>query len=148
MSLLSRQGHFVVIRDSEGKVVSKVMEGKSTKDTFRRVLRKLSNDGLDYAMALDEIARGKPFQVELPDGRVSDPQVAPLGVRADVLKFLWEQMHGKAVDQTKVVEAEVAAEDAERYRSMTEEQLRRLVAEDEEDAQLVAGTHQPTPDDR
>ena len=141
MSLFTKQGHFVVLRDSKGRVISKVMEGTTPRETFRSILRKLSNDGFDYAQALDGIARGTPVVVELPDGRQSEPQVAPIGVRVEALKFLWEQLHGKAVDQTKVVEAAHAADELARFKSMSERELEEFVRRTggETDAEVEEG---------
>lgn len=139
----SQHGRIVVIRDSKGRVITKAFEGNTNKETFRSLLQKMSAAGADYIMELDAIARGTPLIVQLPDGRESEPQPVPVGVRVDVLKFLIEQMHGKAVPQTDVLEATKQGEEVTRYNSMTLEQLEAEYKRGEErgtnetDAELV-----------
>jgi hypothetical protein len=143
----TKHGRFIVIRDSKGRVITKALEGRTTKETFRALLQRMSGNGADYIMELDAIARGAPLVVRLPDGRESEPQVVPVGVRVEVLKFLVEQMHGKAVEQTKVMEATKAGEESTNYDALTEAQLeqryfdnQKRIAMLESDAELVEDT--------
>ena len=119
------QGEMLVKRDAEGRVVERAttnIRGR-TKAAFRSVLRQITNDGLEQLATLRNIAAGEPWQVKLPDGSVSDWFVPTTSERMEASRMLVEYLHGKAVSQTEVLQAEQVADDVEQYRALSDEEL-------------------------
>lgn len=143
MTISHRQGAYVVLRDDKGRAIGKVLETGKPKQTARAALRKLSNDLLDYYMVLDQIARGIPHVVELPDGRVSAPIIPSADVRRQAAKDLIEFADGKAVSQTDILQAESQQQQLAQLESMSDAQLWELV---EVKRKALSVPDEPTPD--
>lgn len=134
---LAIQGGVAVLRDSEGKVVAStpvkphqdLAENRSKRpkvvkqETWRSIMRKLTNNGQAQMQVLHDLSMGVATQVELPDGRVSEPIVPSPEVRRAASVDLIHLMHGKPVAQTEVVRAEREAEDLDAYNSIGTEDL-------------------------
>lgn len=82
--------------------------------TMRAAIRKLSKNGEDYLVTLDNIARGNPFTRTLPPdekGKIETFTVFPsLELQAHTANVLVQHLHGKPVAQTEVVRAEEQAQ--------------------------------------
>lgn len=70
-----------------------------------------------------QLAKGLPWQVTLPDGRLSAPVMPTPDVMLRAQMFLAEMQFGKAVPQTEIQKAEQEAADFEAVRSLSDEQL-------------------------
>lgn len=82
--------------------------------TMRAAIRKLSQNGEDYLVLMDNIARGNPFTRTLPpdaNGKVETYTVFPsLELQAHTANALVQMLHGKPVPQTEIVRAEEQAQ--------------------------------------
>ena len=126
---IEHRGSFVVLRDASGRDVEKVLDrGESTRETWRQMLRKMTDNGIEQFTILREISRGTPFVARLPDGRETEPQVPTLETQRQAAKDLIEFMHGKAVAQTEVMKAEEEAQAMEQIRALSDEELKQRVA--------------------
>lgn len=112
---------FVVLRDDKGLPINRVEVLKNQRQTWRAVLRAMTNDGADLLARLYDIAMGKPFVVKLADGRELEPTVPTLETQRMAAMDLVTMLHGRAVPQTEVVKAEESALEA--IRSMSDEDL-------------------------
>ena len=144
MTKTTEQGDLVVIRDSKGNVVGKLMKGGTSKETFRSLVRKLTNNGYDIIATMHDIMKGTPFVAVLPDGREMEPQVPSPDTRRQAAQFMWEQLNGRAVDQTRVVEAEEQAQGMAQFDAMSESQLEEWLRKDDERRRLEAGEDMET----
>lgn len=140
MTKTTEQGDLIVIRDSKGNVVGKLMKGGTSKETFRALVRKLTNNGYDIIATMKDIMDGKPFVAKLDDGRTMEPQVPSPDTRRQAAQFMWEQLHGRAVDQTKVIAAEEQAQGMEQFNAMSESELLEWLRREEEQRKLGRGT--------
>lgn len=87
-------------------------------------------DSLRMSLPVDELhgiladlARGKAWMAELPDGRCSVPVLPSSDVRLRAAMFLHESLYGKAVAQTEIQKAELEAKEFEAVRALDDEQL-------------------------
>jgi hypothetical protein len=140
---LAVQAGVAVVRESTGKVLdatpiqshedlARRRHGKPKdvkRETWRGVMRRLTNDGKDVMEVLYNLAMGNVLVAQLPDGRVSEPMVPSPEVRRAAAVDLLHMLHGKPVAQTEVVKAEQEAEDVAQYAALSDEQLEELLAE-------------------
>lgn len=140
MTKTTEQGDLVVIRDSKGNVVGKLMKGGTSKETFRALVRKLTNNGYDIIATMHDIMKGVPFVAVLPDGRQMEPQVPSPDTRRQAAQFMWEQLNGRAVDQTRVVEAEEQAQGMAQFDAMSESQLEEYIRQQDAKRSLPEDT--------
>lgn len=136
MTKTTEQGDLIVIRDSKGNVVGKLMKGGTQKETFRSLVRKLTNNGYDIIATMKDLMDGKPFVAVLPDGREMEPQVPSPDTRRQAAQFMWEQLNGRAVDQTRVVEAEEQAQGMAQFDAMSESQLEEYIRQKDAERSL------------
>jgi hypothetical protein len=99
------------------------------RETWRGVMRRLTNDGKDVMEVLYNLAMGNVLVAQLPDGRVSEPIVPSPEVRRAAAVDLLHMLHGKPVAQTEVVKAEQEAEDVAQYAALSDDELERLLKE-------------------
>ena len=122
----TRQGNALVERDENNRVV-RVVKGHPalpvTKN-WRRLVREATDDGYEMFTILMNIARGSPFKVQNPDDPNAFSWETPtVEVQRQAAKDVIEFLHGKAVAQTEVVNAEKEAEDLAQLTALTDEQL-------------------------
>lgn len=92
--------------------------------TWRGALRaELGTYGENLWPMMVSLAQGLPWQVTLPDGRLSAPIMPTPDVMLRAQMFLAEFQFGKAVPQTEIQKAEQEATDMEAIRAMSTEQL-------------------------
>ena len=72
---------------------------------------------------LAELAEGKAWMAELPDGRCSAPVLPSSDIRLRAIMFLHEALHGKAVAQTEIQKAELEAKEFESIRALDDDAL-------------------------
>lgn len=120
------QAGMLVKRDPEGRVEKRAFSDirNNPKKSFRSMLRQITDDGLEQLATLRNIACGEPWQVSLPDGTKSEWFVPTTSERMEASRMLVEYLHGKAVSQTEVLQAEKAADDLEQYKAMSDEALK------------------------
>lgn len=135
MTKAIQQGAYVLVRDETGKLITRVLGNISDKATPRALLRKLTNNGADLYVRLHDIAMGKPHIVQLADGSTSEPIVPTIETQRAATKDLIEFLHGKAVAQTEVREAEEQAQQMEQIQALSDEELMERVR-----ASLVANS--------
>jgi len=99
------------------------------RETWRGVMRRLTNDGKDVMEVLYNLAMGSAVISQLPDGRVSEPIIPSPEVRRAAAVDLLHMLHGKPVAQTEVVKAEQEAEDVAQYAALSDDELERLLKE-------------------
>lgn len=151
---VKQQGGVLVKRDEEGKITAVATAPKPTvkgtqspeaKRTFRNALYKMTDGGLDNIKTLISLRDGEPQVHEMPDGRKSEPIYPTPEVRRASAMNLHEILHGKPVAASEVLKAEKEAEDMERYRAMSNDELRaaalpwleRVERGEEVDAEIV-----------
>lgn len=156
--ILTKQGRHLVMRDREtGRIVrnddgtqqrgltpsardsslaAPNPDRKQDEQTWRRTLKRLTNDGKSLYERAFKIAMG---EVIVPSSHYTDPttgerveyrgepEVASLDLQARTIKDLHEMMHGKAVPETEVTAAEKEAEKQQALEAMTDEQLRAII---------------------
>lgn len=128
---------FVVLRDDRGLPIRKIEALKNQRQTWRSVLRAMTNDGADLLAKMYDIAMGKPFVVELTNGLQTEPEVPTLETQRMAAMDLMTLLHGRAVPQTEVAKAEESALEA--IRAMSDEDLARAsraILEAGEEAQV------------
>lgn len=101
---------------------------KVQRETWRSAIRRMTGGGQEMYVNLLNLARGIPIVQKLPDGRESEPIAVSPEVMLQANKALIEFVDGKAVAQTEVRAAEQETVDVERYRAMSDEELKKLVA--------------------
>lgn len=90
--------------------------------TWRESLRRrLPADRMHEILA--DLAEGKAWMAELPDGRQSAPVLPSTDVRLRAIMFLHEALYGKAVAQTEIQKAEQEAKEFEAIRALTDDEL-------------------------
>lgn len=121
---VEKQGNVLVVRDAKGEVVASANVAKApTKESWRRALAKLTNNGKDLDEILLSLAHGVPYEPTLPDGRKAEPIIPTPEVRRAAAMNLLENLRGKAVAQTEVLAAEKADEDLVQYAALSDAQL-------------------------
>lgn len=124
---VSRQGNKLVLRDANGKIVSAAARpARQSPETWRRFLLRVTDNGQLIYERLVDLALGKPFRIEKPDGSVV-AETPTFEVQRAAAMNLLEMMHGKAVAQTEVVKAEKEAVKDAQLRSMSTAQLTDIV---------------------
>lgn len=147
---LTKQGDFLVMRTQEGRIArddlgrpqatrsmtpgeaALASTTKNGKETWRRKLRALTNNGADLHERLLLIATGNimhpvgrdPHTGELVRG---EPQVPTLETQRAALKDLHEMLHGKAVAETEVNASEQESEKRASLEAMSDEELQRII---------------------
>lgn len=100
---------------------------KEQRETWRAFLTRISNEGTDYLLVLDNIARGKPHVNVLPpnaEGVIETYTVFPsLELRANVAAQLHTVLHGKAPNAERIQFAEEAAQ---KHKSIQDQRRREL----------------------
>lgn len=141
MTKAIQQGQYVIVRDESGKLMTRVLGDVTSKSTPRTLLRKMTNNGADLYMRLYDIAMGKAHVVQMSDGLMLEPQVPTLEVQRAASKDLLEFLHGKAVAQTEVKEAEQQAQVMEQIQALSDEELferaRALMQEGAVEAEVI-----------
>ncbi len=72
---------------------------------------------------LADLAEGKAWMADLPDGRCSAPVLPSSDIRLRAIMFLHEALHGKAVAQTEIAKAEQEAKEFESIRALDDNTL-------------------------
>lgn len=127
MTSLAQSGAYVLIRDEDGKLITRVIGNVNDKTTPRQLLRKLTNNGADLYVRLHDIAMGKPHVVQMADGSRSEPMIPTLEAQRMASKDLIEFLHGKAVAQTEVKAAEEQAQQMEMIQALSDDELQERV---------------------
>lgn len=149
LKFLFKQGRHLVTRDESGRIV-KNADGtqqralaptrtetlsapkKEQKQTWRRNLSRLTNNGADAHETLVRLMRGEVIVSVGKDpltGAVlrSEPMTpSPETMRA-ASKDIHEMLHGKSVTETEVRSAEEEAEKRLQLEAMSDEELERIV---------------------
>jgi hypothetical protein len=120
-------GNFIVIRDTQGKAMERLYKDPSPRETARTAVRKMTNNLLDMYAVLINIANGVPVKYQLEDGQESEPIYPSFETRRAAAKDVIDFTGGKAVAQTEVAKAEVAAIQSEQLAAMTDAQLFEIV---------------------
>jgi len=133
MAEIKKQGNHLVARDASGRVLGKITDAKMSRESWRRLLRKVTNNMEDQWSKLLSISRGEPFTVKLPDGRQSEPVVPSIDAQMHASVELLHMVYGRPVPQTDVVQAEEASQEVERVQALTDAELdneiRKYIAE-------------------
>jgi len=161
--LLIRQGRHLVERDENGRIarnddgsqrralmpLPREQREGSAEMTWRRNLKRLTNNGGDIHERLLRIARGEMLIPATAKDPVTgetfrgEPQQPTVETQRAALKDLHEMLHGKAVAETEVSKAEEEAEKQQQLEAMSDEELRRIVdGEVVERRELPAGEAQ------
>lgn len=127
MTKYTDQDKFIVLRGEDGKAIKRVLKGDTPKATIRQAVKSISNNCLDYYLILDDIAKGRPRAVVLPDGRIGEPLVPTLQMSLVASTTLIELIQGKAVAQTEVEKAEASAIIMDQLHAMSDAQLLEIV---------------------
>lgn len=149
LKFLFKQGRHLVTRAEDGSIVRNVdgtqqralaptrteelaAAPRERKQTWRRNLARLTNNGADAHETLVRLMRG---EVHMPVGR--DPHTGatlrgePVTPSAEVMRAaavnIHEMLHGKSVAETEVRAAEEEAEKRQQLEAMSEEELMRVV---------------------
>ncbi len=93
-------------------------KNRSWRDSLRA---RLSQDQLHDIIA--ELAEGKAWMAQLPDGQISVPVLPSSDIRLRAAMFLHEALYGKAVAQTEIQKAEQEAKEFEAVRALDDDQL-------------------------
>lgn len=156
--LLTRQGRHLVVRNADTGRIERNDDGtqrraltpsrvdaslqapnpdkKQDEQTWRRTLKKLTNDGKSlyeraFRIAMGEVMVSASEYIDPVTGEKmyfkGEPQVASLDLQERTIKDLHEMMHGKAVPETEVTLAEKEAEKQQALEAMTDEQLRAII---------------------
>lgn len=126
---LEKRGRFITLREEDGRLMQRVLDPGTKRETWRSVLRKMTDNGFEQFVVLREISLGSPFQVELEDGTMSQPMIPSLETQRAAAKDIIEFLHGKAVAQTEVTAAEQDAMSMEQVRALSDEELTARVVE-------------------
>lgn len=131
-----QQGRTLVVRDEKGDPVKK-SDGtiaktllplpKSSKETWRKALARLTDDGRILDRILLDLAMGNAYEPVLPDGRRGEPVVPSPEVRRAAATDLQHMLRGKPVAQTEVLKAEKESEDLMQYSAFSDEQLKAII---------------------
>lgn len=130
--MLKRQGSKLVNRDAETHEIKKTSDGrpmsfevapKAKKETWRRALSKLTDNGKLLDDVLLNLAAGNAYTAKLPDGRESAPIVPSPEVRRAAAIDILHMIRGKPVSQTEVMAAEKEAEELEKYSAISDADL-------------------------
>lgn len=121
-------GAYIVLRDETGRIVEKAAAPKSNapvhvNKSWRSLLSKLTNNGLEQFSILRELSLGTPFSVTLPDGTVSEPTLPSAETRRAASRDLLEFLHGRPVTQTEVAHAEAESRLLEQVQALSDEEL-------------------------
>jgi len=114
--------------------------GKKPKSWRESLRRRLPAERMHEILA--DLAEGKAWMAELPDGRCSAPVMPSSDVRLRAAMFLHEALYGKAVAQTEIQKAEQEAKEFEAIRALDDDELERRAAdilEARRRAKLTAG---------
>lgn len=133
-----RQGNILVSRDENDKPVAKaVVSPKIKKKHLAAILKELTSDNIDTALAMRDLALGIPYIPVLPDGRRGEPVIPSPEVRRAAIVNIWEYSEGKAVAITEMTAAAVDQDLRAKYDSMSADDLEaaiaRLKQQDEEE---------------
>lgn len=125
MTTFNKQGNILVARDKEGRVLEKVLskDPKTTRETWRVMLRRMTNDSEDLLGKLVSIANGEPFVGVLKDGRETEPVIPSIESQRAAATELLHMLHGKPVTQTEVIKAEEQTKELDRLRAMSDAEL-------------------------
>lgn len=102
-----------------------LMENGQKPKNFRDALRaRVGSNGELIWDTLVDLAEGRAWQVELPDGRVSQPMIPSSDVRLRAAQDLRETLFGRAVLQTEAIKAEEEAQNLAQIRALSDDELR------------------------
>lgn len=111
---------FAIVRDA--------LEQNKIHRSWRDSLRaRLPQDRLHDILA--DLAEGKAWMAQLPDGQISVPVLPSSDIRLRAAMFLHEALYGKAVAQTEIQKAELEAKEFEAVRAMDDDQLEAAAAQ-------------------
>ena len=146
--LLTRQGKHLVVRDTDTGRIARNDDGtlkhvvdaprgvkydkKAQKETFRQGLKRLTNNGMDGLERLARISRGEiliPVGIDplTGDKLKGEPLVPSIESQRAAIMDIHQILHGKAVSETDVNEAEKQAETRASLEAMSEDDLRRII---------------------
>ena len=110
---------FSIIRSAlEQNLKASPLKHRTWRDSLRS---RLPVDALHTILA--DLAEGRAWMAELPDGKCSVPVLPSSDVRLRAAMFLHEALYGKAVAQTEIQKAEAEAKDFEAVRALDDDQL-------------------------
>lgn len=128
MTSATKYNNTVVLRDEQGKTITKLIASDKPKETARAAVRRVTNNGVDLYLRLYDIAMGKPHIYREHDAsgkvlRESQPVLPSIESQRAAAKDLIEFLHGKAVPQTDVVQAEEQQVALDQLQAMSDDQL-------------------------
>lgn len=123
------QNGISVARNAQGQPIAHSNNPKR-KLAWREVLGKLTGNGTDLLAKMHAIANGEIFTPVGTDrdGREFQPMVPTIEQQLHAQQMLWEYLHGKAVAQTEVVKASEAADELERLKALSDDELHKLIS--------------------
>jgi hypothetical protein len=108
---------FSIVADTLSNAHPEVKRSRNWREDLRaRVGSKLHEILLD-------LAEGKAWFAELPDGQISAPIVPSSDVRARCAMFLHESLYGRSVAQTEVAKADEVAADRAAVHALSDAEL-------------------------
>ena len=138
---------FKVITQALAESMPQVTKSKNWRDALGA---RIGTRGEKIWEILADLAEGKAWMAQLPDGQISIPVIPSSDVRLRAAIALAEMKFGKAVAQTEILKAEAEASEMESIRALSDAELeaeatkilaeRRmpvLVAGPEVDAEIV-----------
>lgn len=128
MTSATKYNNTVVLRDEQGRTITKLISSDKPKETARAAVRRVTNNGVDLYLRLYDIATGKPHIYREYDAngkvlRESQPVLPSIESQRAAAKDLIEFLHGKAVPQTDVVQAEEQQVALDQLQAMSDDQL-------------------------
>lgn len=111
------------VSDAPLAIVKRSLEQNMGKNrSWRESLRaRLPQDRLHDILA--DLAEGRAWMAELPNGQVSVPVLPSSDIRLRAAMFLHEALYGKAVAQTEIQKAEQEAKEFEAVRALDDDAL-------------------------
>lgn len=114
------------------------------RDIWKTALRQaVGPEGQRLWRVFLDIAEGKAWQPELPDGRLGPPQVPSSGDRVAAATYLSNALFGRPVDQTQIVQAEQVAEQSAALRALSDAELLEEAKRIVEGVAVVKGEEEP-----
>lgn len=128
MLKITRQGNILVSRDENDKPVQKaVVSPKMKKKHLAQIIKEITTDNVDTALAMRDLAMGVPYIPVLPDGRRGEPVIPSPEVRRAAIVNLWEYSEGKPVAITEMTAAAIDQDLRAKYESMSDEDLEEAI---------------------
>lgn len=142
---LGKEGAYVTLRTEKGSLLAKAVNrpeyAKQPKRSWRAIMLQLTDGGIEQLTVLRELSLGTPLVARNAAGQETEPIVPSPEVRRAAAKDLLEFMHGKAVAQTEVAQAEAQHRILEQVQALSDQELeqrvRQYLTEGKEDPRYV-----------